>query len=142
MVAFLEYLLDRFLDRDSAEQDLAPEPQLEHLVDVLFPDPTAHDDLTVALFEMRALAHHDEEIRSRFQENDANIRAQIEDVIGEGITAGVFPDTAPADVSKTVMMLFDGARTRYVVLGDTDAFADARRATKTYLEGALDVRLR
>lgn len=140
MVAFLEFLLDRFLARVEIDEMADPDRRLTRLLDLLFPTTEEHHDLTVAMLEMRALASHDAAVRERFRANDEYVRSLLEAAISDGIDAGTFRDAEPARVSNTIMTLLDGARTRYVVLGDDEAFEAARAAADTYLSFVLSER--
>lgn len=137
LVAFLDYLLDRFqaAARDVDTDD--PRERLDALLDNLLVVPQDHHDLLVAMLEMRSQAPYTDAFSERFQQNDSSIRRMLVDVLLDGIEAGAFRDVDPDHAARALMTVVDGGRTRAVVHGDTDALAAARRTAAEYVAAVL-----
>ena len=137
LAAFLDYLLERFADSIHDVETTDPEQRLDLLLDKLLLEPQSNQDLSVALLEMRSQAPHKEAFRERFQQNDEYIRYMLKAVVNHGIDEGEFADVDADHVSRSLMTIVDGARTRAVVLGDTAALETARETVENYVDAVL-----
>ncbi|WP_222913108.1 TetR family transcriptional regulator C-terminal domain-containing protein [Natrinema sp. SYSU A 869] len=137
LAAFLDYLLDQFQETVHEVETTDPEHRLELLLDKLLVEPEDHQDLLIAMLEMRSQAPYNDTFSERFQQNDEYIRYMLTTVIDHGITDGVFTDVDAEHVSLALMTIVDGARTREVVLDDTNALATARRTADEYVTAVL-----
>ncbi|MBV0925999.1 TetR family transcriptional regulator [Halomicroarcula limicola] len=137
LAAFLDYLLDQFVDsiHDVATTD--PEDRLELLLDELLVKPQENPDLSIALLEMRSQAPYKAAFSERFQQNDEYIRYMLKAVINHGIDEGVFDDVDADHVTRSLMTIVDGARTRAVVLDEVEALETARRTANEYVDAML-----
>ncbi|MDS0295026.1 TetR/AcrR family transcriptional regulator [Halogeometricum luteum] len=140
LAAFLDYLLDRFVSTIHEVETTDPEQRLEMLLDRLLAGPKDNSDLSVAMLEMRSQAPYKEAFTERFEQNDEYVRYLLRTAIDHGISEGVFADVDSEHVSKTLMIIIDGARTRSVVFEDADTLATARRAADEYLDETLRLR--
>jgi AcrR family transcriptional regulator len=136
LVAFLDYLLERFVDTIRDVETTDPHQRLDLLLDELISAPEEHRDLAVAMLEMRSQAPYKEGFRERFRQNDEYIRYMIKAVINHGIDEGDFADVDADHVTRGLMTIVDGARTRAVVL-DEDALGTARQAADEYVDATL-----
>jgi AcrR family transcriptional regulator len=137
LAAFLEYVLDRFREAIHEVETTDPEQRLELLLDQLLVAPEDHEDLLVALLEMRSQAPYKEAFRERFQQNDEYVRYMLRTVIEQGVQDGVFGDVDAEHAARALVTIVDGARTRAVVQDDHDALATARRTAAEYVEAVL-----
>ncbi|SEO99645.1 transcriptional regulator, TetR family [Halogranum amylolyticum] len=136
LVAFLDYLLEQFVDSIRSIETTDPERRLEILLDELLVTPEENRDLLVAILEMRSQAPYKETFRDRFRQNDDYIRYMLKAVINHGIDEGVFDDVDADHVTRALMTIVDGARTRAVVLDDT-ALPTARQTASEYVDAML-----
>jgi AcrR family transcriptional regulator len=132
LVELLARLLERFETRvsDAASDD--PRDQLVDLVDLFLfggeRDRGEHRAFHTALLELRAQAPHNEAFRAQLAENDARIHAAVTAVVERGIDEGRF---VPVDAARTAAHLLaavQGARIRWVTLGDDAAPRTVRTA--------------
>ncbi|QLH79658.1 TetR family transcriptional regulator [Halosimplex rubrum] len=137
LVAFLDYLLERFVDTIRDVETTDPHQRLDLLLDELIFAPEEHRDLAIAMLEMRAQAPYKPDFRERFRGNDEYTRYMIKAVINHGIDEGEFDDVDADHVTRGLMTIVDGARTRAVVLDDTDALETARRTAEEYVDATL-----
>jgi len=137
LAAFLDYVLDRFVDAIHEVETTDPEQRLDLLLDKLLEGPSDHPGLSIALLEMRSQAPYIEAFRDRFQQNDEYVRYMLRTVIEQGIQAGVFADVDADQTARALMTIVNGARDRHVVLDDPDALATARRAADEYVAAVL-----
>ncbi len=137
LVAFLDYLLERFVDTIRDVETTDPQRRLDLLLDELIFAAEDHRDLAVAMLEMRSQAPYKEDFRERFRGNDEYIRYMIKAVINHGIDEGDFEDVDADHATRGLMTIVDGARTRAVVLDDGDALETARRVADEYVDATL-----
>ncbi|MDS0222733.1 TetR family transcriptional regulator [Haloarcula sp. S1AR25-5A] len=137
LAAFLDYLLEQFVDSIHDVETTNPEERLELLLDELLVKPQENPDLSVALLEMRSQAPYKETFSERFRENDEYIRYMLKAVINHGIDEGVFNDVDADHVTRSLLTIIDGARTRAVMLDDTDELETARQTASEYAEAML-----
>lgn len=137
LAAFLDYILDRFVDTIHEVETTDPEQRLELLLDKLLVAPEDHHDLLIAVLEMRSQAPYKEAFAERFQQNDEYVRYMLRTVIDHGITEGVFTDVDAEQAARALMTIVDGGRTRAVVLDESDTLATARRTADEYVNAVL-----
>ncbi|EMA05561.1 transcriptional regulator, TetR family [Haloarcula vallismortis] len=137
LAAFLDYLLERFVDSIHAVETTDPEARLDLLLDELLVKPQENPDLSVALLEMRSQAPYKEAFSDRFRQNDEYIRYLLKAVINHGIDEGVFNDVDAEHVTRSLLTIIDGARTRAVMLDDTDELETARQTASEYADAML-----
>jgi len=137
LAAFLDYLLDRFVESVRAVETTDPEDRLELLLDRLLVSPKSNSDLLIAMLEMRSQAPYKDAFADRFQQNDEYIRHMLEAAIDRGIEEGVFADVDADHVSRALMTIVDGARTRAVVLDEAVALETARQTAAEYVDATL-----
>lgn len=137
LAAFLEFVLDQFVEPIHEVETTDPERRLELLLDKLLVDPEDHRDLLVAMVAMQSQAPYEEAFGDRFRQNDEYVRYLLRTVIDHGITEGVFEDVDAEHVARALMTIVDGARTRSVVLDDDATLETARRAAAEYVSAVL-----
>lgn len=137
LAAFLDYVLNRFKDAIHEVETTDPTQRLELLLDQLLVEPEDHPDLLIAMLEMRSQAPYKEAFSERFQQNDEYVRYMLETVITQGIDTDVFNDVNPEHVARALMTIVDGARTREVVLENSDALGTARQTADEYVTAVL-----
>jgi len=140
LAAFLEYLLDRFIEHVRDVDPSDPSERLSLLLDRLLTEREDDVAFMVAMLEMRAQAPYRTVVREQFAQNDEYVRGLLQRVVSEGIEAGVFADADPRLVARSLMTIVDGARTRFVVFEADDALGDARRTAEEYVTAVLDPR--
>ncbi len=119
MVAFLEYLLDGFVDRVRCRDADGPAERLRRIARlVVVGEDEDAVDLHTALLGLRAQAPYDEELRAQLVENDGLIRAVIADIVREGIEAGVFRPVDPEEYAALFRSAVEGAQSHEVILGE------------------------
>lgn len=143
LAAFLEYLLDRFLDRlrFDATEPADPEARLEAIVDALLfgLDEHGHEradeggdendrELHTALLEIRAQAPHRAVFREQLTANHALVEDLLAETIADGIEEGVFRDRDPHRTARLVLATMLGGRVYDLTLDDRDVAADVRAA--------------
>lgn len=137
LAAFLDFLLERFVDSIHDVETTDPEERLELLLDELLVKPQENPDLSIALLEMRSQAPYKEAFSERFQQNDEYIRYMLKAVVNHGIDEGVFNDVDADHVTRSLMTIVDGGRTRAVVLDDLEELETARRTASEYVDAML-----
>ncbi len=132
LVELLAHLLSRFQERVSDAEPDEPRDQLVELVDMfLFGDERGveeHRAFHAALLELRAQAPHSDAFRDQLAENDRSVHATATAVIERGVDDGTF---RPVDARRTaahVLAAIQGARIRWVTLGDDEAPRIVREA--------------
>ncbi|GAB3690658.1 TetR family transcriptional regulator C-terminal domain-containing protein [Salinarchaeum chitinilyticum] len=137
LAAFLDFILDQFVETIHEVETTAPEERLDLLLDKLLVTPQDHPDLLIAMLEMRSQAPYKPAFSERFQQNDEYVRYVLRTVIDHGISEGVFADADAEHVARSLLTIVDGARTRAVVLDDTAALETARRTAEEYVTSIL-----
>lgn len=137
LAAFLDYLLERFVDTIHDVETTDPEARLALLLDELLVKLQENPDLSVALLEMRSQAPYKEAFSDRFRQNDEYIRYMLKAVINHGIDEGVFNDVDADHVTRSLLTIIDGARTRAVMLDDTEELETARQTASEYADAML-----
>ena len=137
LAAFLDYILNRFVASIREVETTDPEQRLTVLLDRLLVAPQENPDLSVALLEMRSQAPYNEAFAERFQQNDEYVRYLVKAVINHGIDEGVFAEVDADRVTRSLMTIVDGARTRSVVFDDVGEYERARATAEEYVDATL-----
>ncbi|SNZ12657.1 transcriptional regulator, TetR family [Natronoarchaeum philippinense] len=137
LAAFLDFVLEQFVDTIHEVERTDPEQRLTLLLDQLLVEVEEHQDLLVAILEMRSQAPYKEAFADRFEQNDEYVQYMLRTVIDDGISQGVFADVDAEHTAAALMTIVDGARTRAVVLDDADALATARQTAEEYVQSVL-----
>jgi AcrR family transcriptional regulator len=130
LLAFLDHLFDAYTDRVADPGEGLPQERLHALVDAALDPPRADAtrELRTALFEVKAQAPHDDAFRERLERFDAYLRAEIREVVADGVDAGAFADVDPERTATLLVTLVNGAHSRRVALGDDADVPDAIRS--------------
>ena len=107
------------------------------LLEEILVNPQENPDLSIALLEIRSQIPYKEAFSERFQQNDEYIRYMLKAVVNHGIDEGVFDDVDADHVTRSLMTIVDGARTRSVVLDDLGALETARQTAREYVGAML-----
>jgi len=137
LAAFLDYILDQFVQTIHEVETTDPEQRLTLLLDKLLVAPQENPDLSVALLEMRSQAPYNEAFAERFRQNDEYVRYLVKAVINHGIDEGAFADVDADRVTRSLMTIADGARTRSVVFDDVGEYERARATAEEYVDATL-----
>jgi len=137
LAAFLDYLIEQFVDSIEHIETTDPDERLGLLLDKLLVKPKENPDLSIALLEMRSQAPYKEAFRERFKQNDEYIRYMLKAVVNHGIDEGVFNDVDADHVARSLMTIVDGGRTRAVVLDDFEVLDTARQTASEYVDTML-----
>jgi len=137
LAAFLDYLLDQFVNSIHDVETTDPGERLELLLDELLVKPQENSDLSIALLEMRSQAPYKDAFSERFQQNDEYIRYMLKAVVNHGIDEGVFNDVDADHVTRALMTIVNGGRTRAVALDDIGALETARRTASEYVDATV-----
>lgn len=137
LAAFLDFVLDQFVESIRDVETTDPEDRLALLLDELLVKPQSNQDLSIALLEMRSQAPYKEAFRERFRQNDEYVRFMLKAVVNHGIDEGAFDDVDADHVARSLMTIVDGARTRAVVLGELSALETARETASEYVDAVL-----
>lgn len=127
---FIEYLIEGFEARIARIGDRPPLERLAAFVDWFLADP--NDDQVAfhtAFLELRAQAPYNEVYREKLRESDDHLRSAVEDILRDGIEAGVFREHDPETVAALLLAAFDGARTRQFTLGRNEYLETVRAET-------------
>jgi AcrR family transcriptional regulator len=139
LLAFLDHLYDRYVDRLEDPEGETPSERLRNLLDAVLrppePDDHPHEAFGTAMLELKAQAPYDETIRKRMRSFDAFLFEVVRKHVAAGIDAGEFRAVDPADTARFVVTAVDGARTKEVAIGQD--LAETRRMLQTYVDGHL-----
>ena len=127
---FIEYLIEGFAARVERTREQPPLERLAAFVDWFLADPD-DDDLAfhTAFLELRAQAPYNDVYREKLRESDDQLRAVVEEILRDGIDAGVFRAHDPVSVSALLLASFDGARIRQFTLGRDEYLETVRAET-------------
>lgn len=134
LVAFLDHLLDRFLDTVDIDAIDDPEERLVALVDALLlgthesRSETDHWEYHTALLEIRAQAPHNDAFREQLTTNYRLIEDAAVAIIADGVEDGVFREVDPERAAAWLLATINGARLHRVTLDADDVARDVRDA--------------
>jgi len=137
LAAFLDYILNRFVASIREIETTDPEQRLTVLLDKLLVAPQENPDLSVALLEMRSQAPYNEAFAERFRQNDEYVRYLVKAVINHGIDENAFADVDADRVTRSLLTIVEGARTRSVVFDDVSEYERARATAEEYVDATL-----
>lgn len=128
LVAFFDYLLDRFLEDIEIESIDDPKEQLLALVDALLfgkDDVSSEDhwEYHTALLEVRTQAPHNGIYRAQLTRNYRSIHRIMTSIIRNGIDRGVFREVDPERTATLLLATINGARMHHITL-DIDTIPD------------------
>jgi len=133
--AFLDDLIERFeqkLDCDASD----PRERLNSFLDAVFSPPEPDTEgFPVAIMELKAQSPYHTLFRERFLDLDEVMREVVTDIVKDGIEAGHFEETDPAEVARLVTTVSNGAHARTVALGEQ------AEETRQVLEHTLELHL-
>lgn len=133
LVAFLDYLLDQFLDTVAVEPGADPADRLAALIDALLLGDhdalgeTDHWEYHTALLEVRAQAPHNDAFREQLTTNYRFVADAVAAVLEDGIERGDFREVDPDRTATWLLATVNGARLHQVTL-DVDVAADVHAA--------------
>ncbi|WP_440765003.1 TetR/AcrR family transcriptional regulator [Natronorubrum sp. DTA7] len=127
---FIEYLIEGFDARVERTRARPPLERLAAFVDWFLADPD-DDELAfhTAFLELRAQAPYNDVYREKLRESDDILRTAVEEILRDGIDAGVFRAHDPESVSALLLASFDGARIRQFTLGRDEYLETVRAET-------------
>ena len=134
LVAFLDYLLDRFLDTVDTDAIDDPEERLVRFVDALLlgthesRDETDHWEYHTALLEIRSQAPHNDAFREQLTTNYRFIEGAAAAIIEDGVERGVFREVDAERTAAWLLATINGARLHRVTLDADDVAREVRDA--------------
>jgi len=135
LVAFLDYLLDRFTERLAVGEDADPNDRLDALVDELLlglgDDEAAtrsNHEFHAALLELRSQAPHNDAYRAQLTTNHELLMDMLTAVIDDGIEQGVFHDVDAEQTATLVLATMLGGRVNHITLDHENMAVDVRDA--------------
>ncbi|EMA52610.1 MULTISPECIES: TetR/AcrR family transcriptional regulator [Halococcus] len=135
LVAFLDYLLDRFTERLAVGEDADPNDRLDALVDELLLGLGDDDEATrsnhefhAALLELRSQAPHNDAYRAQLTTNYELLVDMLTAVIDDGIEQGVFHDVDAEQTATLVLATMLGGRVHHVTLDHENMAVEVRDA--------------
>lgn len=144
LVAFLDYLLDRFArDIDAAGDAPADERLLAILGQLLgrrdgpTDDEFDHRGLTIALLQIHAQAPFDPAYREQLSINVDTVRDLLAGVIRDGIDRGTFREVDPDRTAATLLACALGARIHAVTLDRPEVEGAVARTVDDLVTGWL-----
>jgi AcrR family transcriptional regulator len=141
LLAFLDHLYERYVDRLDDPDGETPADRLRTLLDAVLrppePDDHPHEAFGTAMLELKAQAPYDEAVRERMQSFDAFLFETVREHVEAGIDAGQFRAVDPADTARFIVTAVDGARTKEVAIGQE--LAVTRRMLRTYVDTHLSL---
>lgn len=123
VTSLLEYLIERFGAYASALSARDPRARLDALLDWIAFGPEDGEAYFLAVFELRAQAPYDEELRAILTQNYRRAVEACAEAIREGVESGVFRDVDPRRTAVLLVNAVDGARNADLTLDVTDARA-------------------
>lgn len=120
LLAFLEYLDERFEERVAEMENGDPATELTTFIEnqLTARDQKTHQEFQTALLEIKAQAPYDAAFRDHLGAFSHRLGDHIQAIIDEGIEQGVFASDLDSDaVSEFVVTVINGAQTRHVAVG-------------------------
>lgn len=130
LVAFIDHLLEEFEERIETSADDPPDERLAEFLDqFVFAPDDERAAFHTALLELRSQAPFNDAYREQLRRSDELTRETLENIIEDGIEAGVFrADADPEAVAQLLFATLDGARVRQVTLMEAGYAASVREA--------------
>jgi hypothetical protein len=107
------------------------------LLEEILVNPQENPDLSIALLEIRSQIPYKEAFSERFQQNDEYIRYMLKAVVNHGIDESVFNNVDTDHVTRSLMIIVDGGRTRAVVLDNLEELETGRWTASEYVDALL-----
>ena len=141
LVAFLEHLHEQFSAEFEVDPSTDPNAQLEAFFDLLLPPAPDEERLAfqTALFELRALAPHDDTYRRQFEATDRYIRDTIAALIEAGVEQGVFRDVDVESTAQLLLTVVNGGMLQQATTDDSAGVVVLRDALDEYVSTRLRV---
>lgn len=139
LVALLEFLLAHFETQmpEVNERD-AHDCLLTVLDYVLDPEPDAERaELTNVMVELRGQAPHNETFEEYFTANDRRFRADLVDIVEEGIETGVYHPVDADAVADFLLTAMSGGTVRRATAASAVDIAAVRSEVDAYLQARL-----
>jgi len=139
LVALLEFLLAHFETQmpEVNERD-AHDCLLTVLDYVLDPEPNAERaELTNVMVELRGQAPHNETFEEYFTANDRRFRADLVDIVEEGIETGVYHPVDADAVADFLLTAMSGGTVRRATAASAVDIAAVRSEVDAYLQARL-----
>ena len=135
LVAFLDHVVDRFLDDVAAEEDTDPEATLRSFIDRLLPPSLDEEGYAfyVALFELRSQAPHNPAYRERFTETDRLLRETLAEHLERGIDQGRFRSVDPDATAQLLVAAIAGGMVERVTTDGEDPAPALRAGLDAYI---------
>lgn len=131
LAAFLEYILDRFMDRLDVDDD-DPDARLNALIDELLlglgNESDESHEFHTALLELRTQAPHNAAFREQLTANYDLLLDMLTAVIDDGIEQGVFHEVDAKRLATLILATMLGGRVHHVTLDREEAALDVRDA--------------
>jgi AcrR family transcriptional regulator len=120
LVAFIDHIMAEFREEHAPPTDLPPEERLREFLDlwVFDPDEDERTALHLALLEFRSRGPFNDAYREQLVRSDELLRGTVEEILRDGIEAGVFEPVDPEPTARLIVATLDGARTRQITLDD------------------------
>lgn len=120
LVAFLDYLYERFKERVAASGGETPSEQLLAFVDAVMTPPPRdrQEEFQTAILEIKAQAPYEDDFRERLARFDELVYDRVLTIVAAGVEDGTFSaDVDPGMVASFFVTVVSGAHTRHVVEG-------------------------
>ncbi|MGM0591178.1 MAG: TetR/AcrR family transcriptional regulator [Halobacteriota archaeon] len=120
LLAFLDYLFERFQTRVDSAEGNTPAERLHSIAETILavPETDSRRELKTALLEIKAQAPYDEAYRDRLERFDDLLYDRIAALVASGVEEGVFrSDADPEEAASFLVTFVTGAQTRYVAVG-------------------------
>ncbi|MGN8216517.1 TetR/AcrR family transcriptional regulator [Halococcus salifodinae] len=137
LASFLAYLLERFEERMGTTCMEDPTEQLDALIDALLFGPADHEDFQTAMLGLRSQAPYNGAYREQFRINGEYVHGLFRGVIERGVERGAFAEVDPSRIATMLLITIDGARMRFVTLGDDESLHTARKVIDDQLDRTL-----
>lgn len=143
VVSLLEYLLDTFSARIDGLAGAPPDERLDALIDwvALGPQIASQSGQAyhAAIFELRAQAPYNEELRSQLRSNYLSIQHTCSEIIRDGTDQGVFRNVDPNSFAAILLHAISSARNLDLMHGTEDALDTVLDGLDQYLFSQLYV---
>jgi AcrR family transcriptional regulator len=118
LLAFLDHLYERFVDRIDDPEGETPADRLRSLVGPLVKKRSDAPAFQTALLEIKAQSPYDDAFRERLRRFDDAFAEAVREVVAEGVADGTFrEDVDPEEVASFLTTYVNGAQTRHVGVG-------------------------
>lgn len=143
LLELLTYATDQLFEDIDSNTGQGHHNDLNCLLTLLLPQSLSAErhDAQQILFELRARALVDGAYRVQFTRFDECLSRRIEDIVADGIAAGVFETADPACISDHVLATVNGAALQRLTTHRDECVEYARRGLEGYLATELGASL-